>query len=272
MALNRQSLPHEVAERLGPFYVYMLIDPRADEPFYVGKGTKQRVEQHGREAGLERGSGNRAKLDRIRDIRAAGYEPRIDIVQHHVDSESEAFRIEAALIDALRPIVDLTNRVDGHGGGLRPLDDLISEYGAEPLTASDPPVLFIRLGSRWIPQREALEPGYQREGAGWRPGISDEELFDATRGWWVLSTTQIAQRRIHHVVCVVEGVTRALYEVDTWTRRRQDNRVAFTGAIIRSGPVFDAYVGSLGKRVPFAPHSQNPPLYWPRTVRRLETT
>jgi hypothetical protein len=218
-----------------------------------------------RETGLERSSGNRAKLERIRNIRADGYEPRIDIVQHQLVNDSEAFRIEAALIDALRPIVDLTNKADGHGGGLRPLDDLISEYGAEPLLATDPPVLLIRLGSRWIPKRETLERGYKREGAGWRPGISDEELFDATRGWWVLSTAQITRRRIRHVVCVVEGVTRALYEVDNWLRRRQDDRVAFTGKIVRSGPVFDADVGQLGKRVPFAPHSQNPPLYWPRT-------
>jgi hypothetical protein len=243
--------------------VYMLVDPRTDEPFYVGKGTKQRVATHGREAGMERGSGNRAKRRRILEIRADGYEPRIDIVQHHLSTDAEAFRVEAALIDALRPIIDLTNAVDGHGGGLRPLDDLISEYGAEPLTATEPPALFIRLGTRWIPKRETLERGYWREGAGWRPGISDRELFDSTRGWWVLSPAQIERRGIRYVVCVVEGVTRALYEADAWIRRRRDNRVAFTGTILRSGPVFDGYVGPLGKRVPFAPHSQNPPLYWP---------
>jgi len=44
---ERPSLPPEVAERLGPFYVYLLVDPRTDRPFYVGKGTGQRLLAHG---------------------------------------------------------------------------------------------------------------------------------------------------------------------------------------------------------------------------------
>jgi hypothetical protein len=47
---------------------------------------------------------------------------------------------------------------------------------------------------------------------------------------------------------------------------RRDERYSFTGSIISTGPVFDSYVGLLGKRVPFAMHAQNAVHYWPRPV------
>ena len=41
--MTAPSLPPEVAERLGPYYVYALIDPRDDSIFYIGKGTGLRL-------------------------------------------------------------------------------------------------------------------------------------------------------------------------------------------------------------------------------------
>ena len=102
------ALPPEVAERIGPFYVYALVDPRDNAVFYVGKGTGQRLLSHGREALLKADSGPRSdKVARIREIRRSGGEPRIDIVRHGID-EAEAFLIEAALIDC---VDDLSNAV-----------------------------------------------------------------------------------------------------------------------------------------------------------------
>jgi hypothetical protein len=62
-----------VAEKIG-YYVYLLIDPRTSEVFYVGKGVGNRCFAHvqvarKREAGV---SGDYPKLDRIREIEAAG--------------------------------------------------------------------------------------------------------------------------------------------------------------------------------------------------------
>ena len=51
--MTAPSLPPEVAERLGPYYVYALIDPRDDSIFYVGKGTGLRLLSHGQEALLK---------------------------------------------------------------------------------------------------------------------------------------------------------------------------------------------------------------------------
>ncbi len=50
MAPEEPRLPPEVAERIGPFYVYLLVDPRNGEVFYVGKGTGARPLAHGVEA------------------------------------------------------------------------------------------------------------------------------------------------------------------------------------------------------------------------------
>ena len=75
--MTAPSLPPEVAERLGLYYVYALIDPRDDSIFYVGKGMGLRLLSHGQEALLKADPGPRSgKVARIREIRAAGCEPR----------------------------------------------------------------------------------------------------------------------------------------------------------------------------------------------------
>jgi hypothetical protein len=73
---------------------------------------------------------------------------------------------------------------------------------------------------------------------------------------------------VRHAVAVAEGVTRGLYEVREWIGPRGDGRFAFGGTIVGEGAAFDAYVGSLGKRVPFAMHAQNAIHYWPVNGRR----
>ena len=54
---SRAVLPPEVAGGLGPFYVYVLVDPRNDEPFYVGKGTGARLLAYGAATDLAREPG-----------------------------------------------------------------------------------------------------------------------------------------------------------------------------------------------------------------------
>src|SRR5437899_2218044 len=99
------KIPPEVEEQLG-FYVYAYIDPRTNRAFYVGKGRAGRVLSHLTTEGESR------KQALIEEIRAAGNEPRLDIVQHGIPDEESALRIEAALIDMLGLKV-LTNEVHG---------------------------------------------------------------------------------------------------------------------------------------------------------------
>ena len=67
-----------VAEKLG-FYVYLLIDPRDDDVFYVGKGTWNRCFAHIFEAHETQADtiGDYAKLARIREIESAGTAVRV---------------------------------------------------------------------------------------------------------------------------------------------------------------------------------------------------
>lgn len=262
---KRRLVPPEVAEHVGPFYVYVLVDPRDDTIFYVGKGTGDRLAAHGREADLEREPGQTAKTARIHAIRATGGEPRIDIVRHGLTTEREAFMIEAALIDCLH---GLTNAVAGHGvsNGRSSLHDILQRYGATPLGTEPPvPALMIRLTPKTINLYEEIEPGYFRTGAGWFPGITSQQLYDATRAWWKISPAQVHKRGIRHAVAVVEGVSRALYEIVEWIGPRPtDARHAFSGRQLHEGPEFDYFVGDLGRRVPLSKSAQNPLLYWPR--------
>lgn len=112
-------------------YVYRLIDPRNAETFYVGKGRGNRVFAHVRaEDGLE-GDELDNKLQRIREIRLAGFEVAHVIHRHGMDDRT-ASEVESSLIDAYP---GLTNIVDGPGGsdyGSMHAQEIISRYSADP--------------------------------------------------------------------------------------------------------------------------------------------
>lgn len=271
-----RRVPPEVALRIGPYYVYVLIDPRDDQIFYVGKGTGDRPSSHDREAAARltaEPDKSKRKTERIRDITATGLTPLIDIVRHGIETEDEAFQIEAALIDCLRP--NITNIDAGHGreAGRMPLEDLIARYGASDLSIEVPEAaLLIRLQGRWNLLNEEVEPGYFRKGSGWKPRLTDEELYDSVRAWWAVSRASADRHGAKHAVAVFAGVTRAVYRIDDWLGPRADGRWAFSGEWVTAGPVFDAYCGPLGRRVAFAQGSRNPTSYWPPTRAKVRLT
>lgn len=258
--MSSSDLPLEVAERLGPYYVYLLVDPRDDAVFYVGKGSKQRLLAHGREADLTSNEQpSSSKVRRIQAIRRAGWEPRVDVIRHGLD-ESQALLVEAALIDSLD---GLANTAGGHGAqhGRQPLSEYVARYGASPVADDAPPVVLIRVG-QWREMPEEMEPGVWRRGNGYFPGIEPRELLDSARGWWRISPASIQRRGINHAVAVFDGVTRGIMEIGDWMQR-DDRRRAFAAQPVRSGPVFDAWMGPLGKRVAFVAAARNPITYWP---------
>lgn len=107
-------------------YTYVLIDPRTDSVFYVGKGTGTRLEQHEREADHV----DNPKTRRINAIKAEGLK-HIELVVARFDDDREALAAEAVLIHWVYGISNLTNIQRGHGcayirphGNLGPLEDL----------------------------------------------------------------------------------------------------------------------------------------------------
>lgn len=55
----------------------------------------------------------------------------------------------------------------------------------------------------------------------WTPAMTPDEVFDATRGWWVVGERV---RRARYAVAVSKKVTRAAYRIDYWRERTETDR------------------------------------------------
>ncbi len=169
-----------IAEYIGPYYVYLLVDPGTDEVFYVGKGTGWRFNSHlndevlGNDAVTDDEA--RAKLARIKAIRARSQEPRVEFARIQIQSSEEAYLVEAALIDVLHRYHGkrLTNVVRGHDAdlGLISLEEL-QEQLQTPFLDTDLRAILIKL-NWWGLEVDTELP---RQGYGYRRGMSDPELL-----------------------------------------------------------------------------------------------
>jgi hypothetical protein len=96
-------------------YVYTLVDPRNNLPFYVGKGSGERCNAHVVEAKyyVKRKS---LKLNKIRKLMRLGMEPIIIKLEENV-SDKQALDLECLLISEMRDLgFKLTNMTDGGDG------------------------------------------------------------------------------------------------------------------------------------------------------------
>lgn len=185
-----RSLKPGMAEKLG-YYVYLYVDPRDEKVFYIGKGKGERCLDHLFE------DDDHPKVQRIREIFAAGLEPCIEMLAHGLRTELEAYNIESAAIGLLG-LENLTNRVVGKDSlrfGRKGLTELEGYYAAKPVKIADP-VILIRVNQLY------------------HHGISAAELYDITRGVWVLSAERASKMK--YVFAVYEGVVREVYEPEKW--------------------------------------------------------
>ena len=251
------NVQRQVADELG-LYVYMLVDPRDNVPFYVGKGRRERFAHHGWEAMVaedtsvvDEGSGEReisAKVAQIRAIRGARFEPQVWVIRYGMKSDTEYTAVEAACIDLLSTFRvqpessgvasvpnwasgQLTNgrREQSRGHGIILLRDLVAEIGA-PLLESDLPMITVDLGG-WIdtPEGEYMPGGWMRFGHGykaeWLPSEQRvkhfHEIAESACGWWKLSPETIKNRGVKHAVAAHRGVTRALLRIKEGSMERQ---------------------------------------------------
>lgn len=96
-------------------YTYMLVDPRNNAPFYVGKGQGKRCDFHVAEAKYytKRRS---LKLNKIRKLLSLGLQPIVVKVEEGV-SDAQAIEFECLLIAEMRDLgIPLTNMTDGGDG------------------------------------------------------------------------------------------------------------------------------------------------------------
>jgi hypothetical protein len=182
-------IPASIDRRLG-WYVYVYVNPLDGQVFYIGKGKGGRALAH---LGA---SGDSTRARKIRQIRRAGKEPRIEFLAHGLSNEATAFRVEAAAIDLLG-LTELTNLVRGKHSlklGRMPLAELVAIYSRRPVRITEPAIL-IRITQLY------------------HPSMSPIELYDATRGNWKVG----AQReRARLALAVFEGTVREVYEIEHW--------------------------------------------------------
>ena len=79
------------------YFVYALVDPFNNYPFYIGKGCGDRPYKH-----LDgRDNGNIAKVKYIQNIRNLGEEPSVQIIKDNM-FEKDAYDFESAVIKYMR--------------------------------------------------------------------------------------------------------------------------------------------------------------------------
>ncbi len=196
-------------------YVYVLRDPRDDVVFYVGKGVGNRVFAHAQAALAEDAETQVSlKLDRIRAIHDEGLTVRTEILRVGMTSR-EAYEVEAVAIQLLdaQPRAELTNIVSGHhveARGWMSTADAVSVFEAPPAPDITEPVLLIRPTQLWY------------------PGMSDEDLFEVTHGWWVLNPNRAESAE--YVLSVSRGVVRAVHRPEKWRAQQMGDRGYTHGA------------------------------------------
>jgi len=175
-------------ESLG-HYVYIYINPLDNKIFYVGKGKGNRV--------LHLNDGKNDQCAEIIDkIQKEGKEPLIEILVHGLNDDFVAKKIEAAAIDLIG-IENLCNKIGGWESvdfGRMGLNELIPIYKKEKAII-DEPVILIRINKLY------------------HYGMTDRELYDATRGIW-----KIGENRddAMYAFAVFGGIVREVYKIREW--------------------------------------------------------
>lgn len=211
------------------YYVYGLIDPRGNVPFYIGKGKDNRVFQHAR--GALKDATDSDKISRIREIIGEGLAVEHLIIRHGIETEKEALEIESALIDfASKFLGGMSNIAGGHHAdarGLMSVQEVRARYGAENLTAIGPDCVIININR-----------SFSR-------GMSAAAIYEVTRGNWVIDSKKI--KGIRTVLADYRGLIVEVFQAESWEQVPMDSgklRWRFTGRVA-DGETRARYVGKV---------------------------
>lgn len=232
-------------------YVYILVDPRDNSVFYVGKGKNDRLYHHEKEALAGKDHVNEKKNIIIRDINKAGLRVKPMIVRWGL-STGAALTVEAALIDILTAGFKLdaskmTMQVRGHHSsvfGLQTPEEVSAKYSRGELKKED-----IRHNLIAITLNGAID-------------LTD--LYDRVRGNWDMNLPRA--EKADYVLAVVNGIVVGIFKPDSWQAVDPDkgkeavsrNWIRFTGEEVTDKAIKKLY---LYKRIPRKKGSTNPVNY-----------
>ena len=211
----KYTLDQSTREKLG-YYVYLLIDPRNNRVFYVGKGKGTRIYNHLVDAEFSKIKeyiGNK-KLDTIKSIKKDKEEVILEILRHGM-TEDQAFEVEAAMTDYFG-LQELTGLVKGHHSnerGKMSLKDIKILYEAEEANISEP-ALLIKINNTFT---------YD---------MSEDDLYEATRKSWRISLENAKEAKL--IFSVYKGIIRGIYQDCIWSEiknGKDKGKKIFTGRV-----------------------------------------
>lgn len=186
----------KTCKQLG-YYVYMLIDPNDNKPFYVGKGQNNRVFEHIEYAKNNPGISS-DKCDKIRKIGAENV--KHVILTHGLASEKEAYKVESVAIDLLNYVgLNLTNEVSGHHvaeSGIMTTDEIKRLYNAERLDKIGDNCIVININRQ-----------YNR-------AMGDEAIYKKTKEAWRIGKKRL--KNIKYVLSEYRGLIIQVFKVEGW--------------------------------------------------------
>lgn len=217
-------------------YVYVLVDPRDNRIFYVGKGTGNRVYQHAQAALVD--DCQSLKLSTIREIKGLGLDVKYYIIRHNL-TEQEAYLVESAIIDLLTyPAFNkeniLTNIVCGHhqwNEGIKTDEEINILYDCpkiEPIPGER--LLLVSLNKSY---KQTTATGVYRR-------AND---YECARKYWKLSRDKAD--KVKYILGIYRGSVRIVIEV----KEKSLCSVAEDGTVFKN-PRF-AFVGDI---VPDSPY------------------
>lgn len=175
---TKEDISHVFWEKL-KWYVYKLVDPENNKVFYIGKGKGSRIVDHLRMAISERQilkeGGMSAKLIKIKQICERmdnnKNRPIHQIICHQLETEAEALRIEAILI---QQTPDLTNEQAGHNineFGSANLQELVWKLDARPMGPIEHKIILLKIDNTYKSELDHDDVGrkvYESCQAAWR--------------------------------------------------------------------------------------------------------
>ena len=186
MSKIKYEITSEVSKILKS-YVYVYFDPRNGKPFYIGKGTGNRLFEHLKD---------KSEIEKIAEIRRSGKEPRIEILRYGL-SDSEAHLVEAAAIDLIGK-ARLTNRMSGHHESS--FGRITSQRVISMLTARKIKV-----------QHKAILITINKL---YRSDMSPEELYEVTRGIWRVGEPN--RNKVEFAMALYQGIVLEVYRIKQW--------------------------------------------------------